>query len=124
MKRVLLLSGHNLFRESLALTFERDTDFMEIVQAPSVAEARRVLDDSFRNLDLAIVDLNLANEGSFDLIKDLRMTHLDVPVLALTRGLDAHRRDRALRAGAGGVLTLASPLKDIVEVAKRFCGES
>jgi DNA-binding NarL/FixJ family response regulator len=120
MKRVMLVDDHNLFRESLALMLKRHTDFKESVQAHSLAEARRILGNTDRNLDLAIVDLDQANGGSFDLIKELHMTHPDVPVLAITLERDAYRRDRALRAGAAEVLTMDASLKEIVNVAKRL----
>jgi DNA-binding NarL/FixJ family response regulator len=120
MKRVMLVDDHNMFRESLALMLERHTDFKECVQAHSFAEACRVLDNSDRNLDLAIVNLDLANGGGFDLIKELRMSHPDVPVLAITHVQDAYRRDQAMWAGAAEVLTMDAALSEIVDVAKRL----
>jgi DNA-binding NarL/FixJ family response regulator len=120
MKRVMLVDDHNMFRESLALMLRRHTDFKECVQAHSLAEARRLLSNPYRNLDLAIVKLDLANGGSLDLIKELRMTHPDVPVLAITLERDAYRRDGALRAGAAEVLPLAVSHREIVDVVKRL----
>jgi DNA-binding NarL/FixJ family response regulator len=123
MKHVMLVDDHNAFRESLALMLKWHSDFKESVQAQSLAEARRVLGNSYRNLDLAIVDLDLANGGDFDLIKELRMTHPDIPVLAITLERDVDRRERALRAGVGEVLTMAASLREIVDVAKRLVSE-
>jgi DNA-binding NarL/FixJ family response regulator len=60
MMRAMLVDDHNVFRECLALVLERHTEFKECVQARSLAEAREVLGDSHRNLDLTIVDLDLA----------------------------------------------------------------
>ncbi|HEX2108636.1 MAG TPA: response regulator [Rubrobacteraceae bacterium] len=123
MKRVLLVDDHNLFRESLALGLKTNTDLQECIQAKSLAEARRVLDNSDRKLDLAIVDLDLASAGGFELIKELRVSHPDVPVLALTFEPDANSRDRALRAGAAEVLNIAASQRDIVEVARGLASE-
>jgi DNA-binding NarL/FixJ family response regulator len=123
MKRVLLVDQHNLFRQVLAVVLEWNTDLKENVQAGSLAEARRLLGNSNHNPDLAIVDLDLANEGGFELIRELRMTDPDVPVLAITLERDVDRRERALQAGAGEVLTMAAPPKELVTVAKRLIGE-
>jgi DNA-binding NarL/FixJ family response regulator len=123
VKCVMLVDDHNIFRESLALVLEWHQDFKECLQAQSLAEAGRILGNSGSYLDLAMVDLDLAHGGGFDLIKELRMTHPDVPVLAITREQDAYRRDQALRAGAAEVLTMDAPLKEIVDVAKRLVGD-
>ena len=81
------------------------------------------MDNSDRKLDLAIVDLDLASAGGFELIKELRVSHPDVPVLALTFEPDANSRDRALRAGAAEVLNIAASQRDIVEVARGLASE-
>ena len=123
MKRVLFVDDNNLFRQSLALVFKLNTDLKESVEADSLAEARRVLGNSNYKPDLAIVDLDLANGDGFELIEELRMAAPDVPVLAITLRPDAERRERALRAGAREVLTMAAPPRQIVGVAKRLVGE-
>ena len=123
MKRVMLVAYHNTFRECLALMLEWHTDFKECVQVQSLAEAGQILDSLGDHLDLAIVNLDFAPGGGFDLINVLRMTHPDVPVLAITREQDAYSRDQALRAGAEEVLTMTASLKEVVDGAKRLVGE-
>ena len=100
-----------------------NTDLKETVEANSLSEARQVLGDSNHKPDLAIVDSDLANADGFKLIEELRMTAPDVPVLAVTLGRDAQRRERALQAGADEVLTMAASPKEIVDVAKQLVGE-
>jgi DNA-binding NarL/FixJ family response regulator len=121
-KNVVLVDYHNTFRESLALMLEWHTGFGGCLQARSLAEARRVLGDRGRHLDLAIVDLELANGGGFDLIEELRVSRPEVPVLAITRERGPYRRDRALRAGAAEVLTMDASLRELLEGAKRLLG--
>ncbi len=123
MKRILLVDKHNLFRRVLAMVLKLNTGLKESVEANSLAEARRVLGNSNHKPDLAIVDSDLANGDGFKLIEELRMAHPDVPVLAITLGRDAGRRERALRAGAEEVITMAAPPNEIVDVAERLVGE-
>ena len=123
MKRVLFVDDDNLFRQSLALVLKLSTGLKESVEADSLAEARRVLGNSNYKPDLAVVDLNLVGGVGFKLIEELRKAHPDVPVLAITLRQDAERHDRALRAGAEEVLTMAAPPNEIVDVAKRLVGE-
>jgi DNA-binding NarL/FixJ family response regulator len=123
MKRVLLVDNNNVYRQVVALVLKWNTELKESAEADSLAEARRVLGDSDRQPDLAIVNLGSANADGFDLVKELRMSAPDVPVLAITLRRDVERRDRALRAGAGEVLTMAASPKEIVDAAKRLVGE-
>ena len=119
MKRLLLVDDHDLFRQSLALMLERHTDLKENIQVGSIAEARQLLDDLDRQVDFAVVDLDLPQGDATELIEDLR--ELDVPVLALTSSSRLDRRASALRAGE--VLSTAASGEKIIDTAKRLIDE-
>jgi DNA-binding NarL/FixJ family response regulator len=123
MKRVLLVDNNIVYRQVLALVLKWNTELKESAEADSLTQARRVLGNSNRKPDLAIVNVDAANADGVELMKELRTTAPDVPVLAITLRGDVDQRDRALRAGAGEVLTMASSPKEIVEAAKRLDGE-
>jgi two-component system invasion response regulator UvrY len=123
MKRVLLVDQHSLFRQILRLVLKWNTDLNETIEANSLAEARRILGNSNHKPHLAIVDLDLANADGFELIRELRTSAPEVPVLAITLRRDCERRERALRAGAKEVLSMAAAPEEIVERAKRLVGE-
>ena len=118
MKRLLLVDDHDLFRQCIALMLERHTDLEENVQVGSLAEARQLLDDLDRDIDLAVVDLDLPEGDATELIKDLRKS--DVPVLAFTSGPSSQPSASALRAGADEVLTTATSGEKIIDAAKRL----
>ena len=122
MKRVLLVDNNDVFRQVLALVLKWNTELKESAQADSLTQARRVLGNSNRKLDLAIVNLDGANADGFELMKELRMSAPEVPVLAITLRRDVDHRDRALRAGAEEVLPMAVSSKEIVDTAKRLVG--
>jgi DNA-binding NarL/FixJ family response regulator len=122
-KRVLLVEEDDLFRQILALVLERSTLLKESVQASSLTAIRQLLSNSDDKPDLAIVDLDLANGGGFELlIRELRAVVPDVPVIGITLNDDAERREGALRAGADEVLAMTAPPKEIVEAANRLIG--
>ena len=123
MKRVLLVEKHGLFRQVLGMVLKWHTDLKESVEANSLAEVRRVLDNSNHKPDLAVVNLDLANGDGFELIRELRMSAPDVPVLSITLRQDVDQRGRALGAGAAEVLTMAASPKEIVDVANQLLGE-
>jgi DNA-binding NarL/FixJ family response regulator len=123
MKRVLIVDDHDLFRQVLAVVLGQYTDLKESLQAHSLSEARRVLDDLDGRIDLAIVDLDIPDGSATEFIKELRDAQPDLSVLAITVGRSSQLRARALRAGAAEVLTIAASSKQIVDVAKRLVGE-
>ena len=110
-------------RQVLALVLRWNTELKESAEADSLTQARRVLGNSNRKPDLAIVNLDAADADGFELMKELRMSAPEVPVLAITLRRDVDQRERALRAGAGEVLTMAVSSKNIVDAAKRLVGE-
>jgi DNA-binding NarL/FixJ family response regulator len=123
MKRVLLVDKNNVYRQVLALVLKWNTELKESAQADSLTQARRILGSSKGKPDLAIVNLNAAKAEGFELMKELRMSAPEVPVLAITLERDVEQRNRALRAGAREVLTMDVSPKEIVDAAKRLVGE-
>ncbi len=121
MKRVLLVDEHNLFRQVLAVVLEQHTDLRENLQAGSLAEARRVLDNLGGEVDLAVIALDLRDRDRISLIENLR--EIDIPVLAFTYDQSPELRAQALRAGADEVLSTANSGEEIVDAAKRLVGE-
>jgi DNA-binding NarL/FixJ family response regulator len=123
MKRVLLVDKNKVYRQVLALVLKWNTELKESAEADSLTQARRILGSSKGKPDLAIVNLNAATADGFELMKELRMSAPEVPVLAITLERDVDQRDRALGAGAREVLTMDVSPKEIVDAAKRLVGE-
>lgn len=64
MKRVLIVEDHDLFRQVLAVVLRQHTKLTESVQVGSLAGARRVWSGLNGEIDLAIVDLDIADGQS------------------------------------------------------------
>jgi CheY-like chemotaxis protein len=97
-----LIDGHIVFRELLALRLAQEPDFLVIAEAGSLAEIRQVL--SRVEVDVALVELALADGGGVELIRDLRADHREARVLVLTASEDRHEHAATFAAGAAGVL--------------------
>jgi len=83
-RRVLLVDDHALFRQILAFICELNTSLDENVQAGSLAEARRILSSS-NDFALAVVDLDLPDEGGVELVRHLRRNGTRVLALSASR---------------------------------------
>ena len=118
--RILLVEDHASFRQALAFMFEREPEFAVVGQAGTLAEARRFLNGSAEETDVAVCDLALPDGDGFDLIEELAANGGEVITLVLSASLEPARFARAVEAGASGVLHKAAAIGDIVEAVKRL----
>jgi DNA-binding NarL/FixJ family response regulator len=121
MERVLLIEGHGLFRQGLALLLKWQLD-LESVEAGSLAEGRRVLSELNCTADLAIIALDLPDGDGSELFEELHETKPDVPILAFTAERNLTRQAQALEAGADEVLAKTTPVEQIIGAAERLVG--
>ena len=116
-KRIFLLSGHNAFREALALLLNEMSDLEVVAQAGSLAEVGEVNLD--HNIDVALVELPLSEGEGMALIRQLSTHHGDAVALVLSSSVsDPSGIERALGAGAAGVLSTSSSLEEVVEAIR------
>jgi DNA-binding NarL/FixJ family response regulator len=115
MRRLLLVEGHALFRQGLALLLEWRTG-LGCIQAGSLAEAGRILSDMKDKPACVIVDLELLDGNGVEVIKQLR----ELPVLALVSGRSLERRIQASEVGVDEVLPKTQSAERIVEEVRRL----
>jgi len=96
--RILVVDDHPLVRESLATLFNHQPDMEVCGLAEDVAGALALVARVHPNV--AIVDLALKASSGLDLIKELRLHHPAIHVLALSMHEERDYAERALRAGA------------------------
>jgi DNA-binding NarL/FixJ family response regulator len=119
MERILLIEGHALFRQGLALLLKWRLD-IESVEAGSLAEGRRVLSDLKCMTDLAIIALDLPDGDGSELIEQLHKTKPDIPVLAFTANQNLVQSVRAQKVGADTVLAKKVPVEQIVNTVEQI----
>ncbi len=83
-------------------------------EAGSLSEARDDISQKQGEIDMAIVDLLLPDGIGTDVIRDLRATRPDVPVLVLTvaRGTDLYNWTRAM--GADEMISKDASVEEIL----------
>jgi DNA-binding NarL/FixJ family response regulator len=116
-KRIFLLSGHNAFREALALVLKETSDLEVVAWTDSLANMGEVNLD--HNIDVALVDLPLSDGEGMALIRELSTDHGDAVALVLSSSvLTPSGIERALGAGAVGVLSTSTSLEEILEAIR------
>ena len=117
MIRVLLVDDHSSFRQPLAFMMQREPDFEVVAQAGSLAEGRRVLKDA-KEVDVAVVDLDLPDGNGVDFVRDLRTANQQGMVMVLTASKDRIQIARAVEAGAAGVLHKSASIAEIIDAVR------
>jgi len=117
--RIVLVDDHASIREALASTFEGE-GFEVVGQAGSLAEARQMLEEAQQEIDVALLDLGLADGYGGDLIEELREKNPQAQALVLSASLDQANTARAVEQGAARVLNKTAHLDKVVEAVRRL----
>jgi DNA-binding NarL/FixJ family response regulator len=110
--RILVVDDHPIVRLGIRQMIAGDPDLEICAEAESVEQARQLLATAAP--DLAIVDLSLAQGTGLDLIRWLRESAPDLPVLVLSMHDEALFAERVLRAGARGYIMKREAITGLV----------
>jgi DNA-binding NarL/FixJ family response regulator len=109
--RILVIEDHALVREGLMLALkaleEKDSP-AEILGARDADEASRILEAN-DDFDLLLLDLMLPGTGGMAFLGVIRKRHPHIPVVILSAMDDADTVMKAIRQGAAGFVSKASP---------------
>lgn len=109
--RILVIEDHALVREGLLLALkglEEPNEPAEVLGAKDADEATALLSAN-DNFDLALLDLMLPGTGGMAFLGVIRKRHPHVPVVILSALDDADTVAKAIRQGAAGFVSKASP---------------
>lgn len=98
---LLLLDDHEMFREGLARTLEREPDLKVVAQCGTSAEALAALN---RNVDMVLLDVDLGNERALAFVEEARKSCFEGQILVVTAGISSQEAVRLLQAGVTGIL--------------------
>jgi DNA-binding NarL/FixJ family response regulator len=115
-KRILLVTPHNAFRESLARRVSQEADLEVAWQAGSVADTR---DIHLNGIDVAVIDPLLPDGDGLVLIREVSVANPSALALVLSHRLDQALYNQALAAGAVDVLPADTPVEDFIDAVRR-----
>lgn len=92
-----------MFRERLVHLIETEPDMEVCGEADSVPDGVALIRE--KKPHVVILDITLKNSNGLELLKDLRASEIEVPVLVLSMHEETLYAERALRAGARGYIT-------------------
>jgi len=115
--KILIVEDHALVREAMAQTLSRLEPGIECVEAKGADDALAKL-ESAADWDLAIIDLMLPDMNGFSLLGVIAKRFPDVPALVVSALDDRESVQRALKAGASGFVSKASPSNTLIEAVR------
>jgi DNA-binding NarL/FixJ family response regulator len=121
-KTVFVVDDHPLLRQGLALLINREQDLMVCGEAEEAQSAMRAI--AVKRPDILIADISLNGPDGLDLLKGLRASYPDLPVLILSMHDESIYAERALRARANGyIMKQEATEKVLVAVRRILSGE-
>jgi len=103
MTNVLIADDHRIMREGLKQLFLLTKDIYLYAEAEDGDQLLDILMTG--NVDLVLLDMSMPGRSGTDLIKCIRKSRPDLPLLVLSMHADCLVARRALMAGANGYLT-------------------
>ena len=117
MIRIAIADDHHLFREGLVRILN-DVDGLRVVASASSGEELLTALTKAAP-DLVLMDVNMPGMGGLEATRRLRLTHPDLPIVALTVSERENDLFTAIRAGARGYLLKNSTSAELVDAIQR-----
>jgi len=100
--QLLLVDDHQMFREGLARSLEKESDFKIVGQCASATEALAVLTKSGANI--VLLDVDLGSERALDFVQAARRRGFEGRILIVTAGMSDQEAVQLVQAGVAGIL--------------------
>lgn len=120
--KVLLVDDHPVVRQGLAQLIDQESDLAVCAQASGSADALKLL--ASEKPDLAVVDITLADENGLDLVRKIKETRKETPVLVLSMHDEFLYAERVLKAGASGFVMKQAAASEILAAMRKVIAGS
>jgi DNA-binding NarL/FixJ family response regulator len=107
-------------RQGLALLINREPDLMVCGEAEEAQAAMRAI--ATNRPDILIVDISLNGPDGLDLLKNIRNSYPELPVLILSMHDESIYAERALRARANGYIMKQEATEKVLIAVRRILG--
>src|ERR1700721_366776 len=117
-RTVFVVDDHPLLRQGLAVLSNQQQDLEVCGEAEEAQAAMRAIGQ--RRPDILIVDISLNGPDGLDLLKTIRASYPELPVLILSMHDEAIYAERALRARANGYIMKQEATEKVLVAVRRI----
>jgi DNA-binding NarL/FixJ family response regulator len=119
---VLLVDDHPIVRQGLTQLINQEPDLVVCAQAEDGSSALHTI--ATHRPDIVVLDISLNGPDGLAVLKDIRMSYPELPVLVLSMHDESLYAERVLRAGANGYIMKQEATERVLEAIRRIrCGE-
>jgi DNA-binding NarL/FixJ family response regulator len=116
--RVLLVDDHPVVRQGLGLLIDREPDLQVCGEADGAQTAFQRL--GTLRPDIVVLDISLTGPDGLDVLKEIRLRSVSLPVLILSMHDESIYAERALRAGANGYIMKQEATEKVLVAIRRI----
>ncbi len=116
-KRIVIVDDHPMMRQGLAQLVENEPDLMVSGEADNAPEALELLRS--HPPDLLLLDISLPGKSGLEVIKDIRVSLPELPVLVVSMHDEALYAERVLRAGGRGYIMKQEGGKKLMQAIRQ-----
>jgi DNA-binding NarL/FixJ family response regulator len=117
-KTVLIVDDHPLLRQGLALLINQQEDMQVCAEAEEAQAAMQAI--AQQRPDIMILDISLNGPDGLELLKSIRASNPDLPVLILSMHDESIYAERALRARANGYIMKQEATEKVLVAVRRI----
>jgi two-component system, NarL family, nitrate/nitrite response regulator NarL len=100
---IVLIDDHEMFREGLARSFEREPGFKLIGQCGSASEGATMIEDA-SDATAVLLDVDLGTHRGLEFVEAARKSGFLGPILVLTAGVSSQEAVQLMQAGVQGIV--------------------
>ena len=118
MIKILIADDHAIVREGLKQIVAEENDMSVPGEAEDAVSLYELLPKE--DWSIIILDINMPGKNGLDILKELRSSHPEVPVLILSMYSEEQYGLRAIKAGAAGYLKKVSAPNELVNAIRKI----
>jgi two-component system, NarL family, nitrate/nitrite response regulator NarL len=118
---LLLVDDHEMFREGLARSFEREIGFNLVGQCGSSGEAMSFLAGVNDPL-IVLLDVDLGTHRGLEFVEAARKAGFQGLILVLTAGISGQEAVQLMRAGVAGIVHKHHSIKILCDAIRKVAG--
>lgn len=113
MIKILLADDHNLVREGLRRIVDESHGMEVVAEASNGREALQLAKET--SPDVALIDISMPGIDGLEVVRELKLSHPNLPIIILTMHEEEQYIIRAIEAGAMGYITKRSATEQLVK---------
>jgi DNA-binding NarL/FixJ family response regulator len=113
---LILVEDHEMVREGLARTLEKEPDLKVVGQCSSSAEALVLIRGP---VDMVLLDVDLGEERALGFVEAARKANFEGQILVVTAGIGGTEAVRLLQAGVAGIVHKRHSGKSLCEAIRK-----